>query len=368
MWKINDNINWTCLSKKFSWIQDMEGVPQDEIFHAEGDVATHTKMVLAELLALDSYQELSEQEQAILVAAALLHDVEKRSTTVLEDNGRITSKGHAKRGAFTARSILYLDHACPFAMKESISKLVQYHGLPLWFFDKKNPEKAVIQASLEVDTRLLAILAEADVRGRICPDKLEMLHRVDWFRSFCEEQGCFGKPRNFGSNFGRFLYFQKEQVALDYIPYDAKNFEVILLAGLPGTGKDTFIKKQYSHIPMVSIDALRRQHKVAPTDKKKNGRMVQLAKEQARVHLRKRQTFIWNATNITRMLRQQLIDLFQAYGAKTKLIYLEIPAKQLFRQNNNREYPVPTKVLNKMIQKLDTPAIWEAPEVEYVIS
>jgi len=67
------------------------------------------------------------------------------------------------------------------------------------------------------------------------------------------------------------------------------------------------------------------------------------------------------------MLRQQLIDLFQAYGAKTKLIYLEVPAKQLFQQNNNRPYPVPTKVLGKMIQKLDTPAIWEAPVVEYVM-
>ena len=367
MWEINKSTDWDHLYKKFSWIQDMKGVPQDDIFHAEGDVATHTKMVLAALLDLDSYQQLPEQEQAILVAAALLHDVEKRSTTVLEDNGRITSRGHAKRGAFTARSILYLDHACPFGIKETISKLVQYHGLPLWFFDKKNPEKAVIQASLEVDTHLLAILAEADVKGRICPDKLEMLHRVDWFRSFCEEQQCFGKPRAFGSDFGRYLYFHKEQVALDYIPYEAKNFEVIILSGLPGTGKDTFINKHYTDLPIVSIDALRRQHKVAPTDKKKNGQMVQLAKEQARIHLRQQETFIWNATNITRMLRQQLIDLFQAYGAKTKLIYLEVPAKQLFQQNNNRPYPVPTKVLGKMIQKLDTPAIWEAPVVEYVM-
>lgn len=366
MWTINDTINWDCLYKKFSWIQDMEDVPQDDIFHAEGDVATHTKMVLEELIALNSYQQLPKQKQAILVAAALLHDVEKRSTTLIEANGRITSKGHAKRGAFTARTILYLEHACPFIIKESISKLVQYHGLPLWFFDKKNPEKAVIQASLEVDTSLLAILAEADVRGRICPDQLEMLHRVDWFKDFCKEQQCFGKARKFGSNFGRYLYFHKDQVALTYTPYEANCFEVILLSGLPGVGKDTYIQKNYKDLPIVSIDALRRQHKVPPTNRKKNGQMVQLAKEQAKAYLRQQQTFIWNATNITRMLRQQLIALFQAYGAKTKLIYLEVPAKQLFHQNQDRIHPVPPKVLNKMIHKLDTPMIWEAPEVEYV--
>ena len=83
-WKIHDSTNWEVLLPSFEWLQDMVGVAQDAIYHAEGDVANHTKMVLEALLQLPEYVALEEQQQAILVAAALLHDVEKRSTTVLE--------------------------------------------------------------------------------------------------------------------------------------------------------------------------------------------------------------------------------------------------------------------------------------------
>ena len=75
IWKIHDSTEWEVLYQSFPWIQEMEGVPQDAIYHAEGDVAIHTKMVLEALLALPEFGLLSEQEQAILVAAALLHDV-----------------------------------------------------------------------------------------------------------------------------------------------------------------------------------------------------------------------------------------------------------------------------------------------------
>ena len=92
-WKIHDSTDWEVLLQSFDWLQDMVGVEQDAIYHAEGDVANHTKMVLEELLQLPEYAALEEQQQVILVAATLLHDVEKRSTTVLEEDGRITSKG-----------------------------------------------------------------------------------------------------------------------------------------------------------------------------------------------------------------------------------------------------------------------------------
>lgn len=365
MWQISKDKNWTSLREAFSWIRDMENIPQDQIFHAEGDVAVHTKMVAAALQRLPAFQMLEQQQQEILFAAALLHDVEKRSTTVLEADGRITSRGHAKKGAFTARTILYQAHQAPFYIKELISKLVRYHGLPLWIFEKPNPRKALFQASLEVDTSLLYLLTKADILGRICADQEELLYKVDLFKAFCEEQDCFGTTPDFGSDFGRYVYFQKSDSPAAYKPYEADCFEVIMLAALPGTGKDYFIKQQYADWPVVSIDEWRRLHKVDPKDKKGNGRMVQLAKNQAKAYLRKQQSFIWNATNITRNMRQQLIQLFQDYGAKTRLVYLEIPFKQLMQQNRNRAYPVPEQVLFKMIRKLDVPAIWEAPMVEY---
>ncbi|MFK8005732.1 MAG: AAA family ATPase [Saprospiraceae bacterium] len=364
IWKIIENKDWQNVRNSFSWIQDMEKVPQDKIHHAEGDVATHTKMVVEALLNLTEFQKLEEQEKEVLFAAALLHDVEKRSTTVHESDGRITSKGHARKGEFTARTILYKDIPSPFGIREAVTKLVRNHGLPIWIFEKENPKKTLLQTSLEVNLAHLAILAKADMLGRICQDQSEMLYQIQLFEEFCKEQGCFGKKKKFGSDLGRYQFFQKEKESPDYVPFEKNTFEVIMLSALPGTGKDFFIKENYKNVPVISLDAIRRENKISPTDKKRNGQVIQIAKEQARVFLRKKETFIWNATNITRNLRTPLISLFQSYGAKTKLIYLEVPYQKLMQQNRNRDFPVPQKVLEKMISKLEIPSIWEAPTLE----
>jgi hypothetical protein len=55
-WSITDNKDWSHLEQTFDWVADMKGVPQDKIHHAEGDVATHTQMVLKELQSLQDYQ------------------------------------------------------------------------------------------------------------------------------------------------------------------------------------------------------------------------------------------------------------------------------------------------------------------------
>src|SRR4051794_11335590 len=101
MWTLTQNKDWNLLTQTFSWIIDMHNVPQDAIHHAEGDVSTHTQMVLAALKNSAYFKVLPTQQQEVLWAAALLHDVEKRSTTIIESDGSITSRGHAKRGEAT---------------------------------------------------------------------------------------------------------------------------------------------------------------------------------------------------------------------------------------------------------------------------
>ena len=238
-----------------------------------------------------------------------LHDVEKRSTTVHELDGSITSKGHAKKGEYTARTLLFKTIPTPFVIREAVAKLVRYHGFPVWVFDKPNPQKALLQLSLEVNTEHLAMLAKADMLGRICQDQEEMLYKVKLFEEFCKEQDCWGVPKEFGSDLGKYQFFQKEEYSPDHVPFEKDTFEVIMISALPGTGKDFFIKKNYKNVPIVSLDDIRRALKISPRDKKRNGQVVQMAKEQARIHLRKKETFIWNATNISKNIRSKLLSL-----------------------------------------------------------
>jgi putative nucleotidyltransferase with HDIG domain len=366
MWTLTTNKNWGDVRDQFDWVRDMEGVVQDPVHHAEGDVAVHTRMVLEALEQSEDYHLLPVQDQEILWAAALLHDVEKRSTTVTEV-GSITAKGHAKKGAMSSRLILYAQQPTPFFIREQVVNLVRYHGLPLWALEKKDPVQSVIATSLLVDTSRLATLAKADVLGRICNDKEELLYRIGLFETLCQECGCWGQPRRFQTNHARFHYVNKERVFPDFVPYDDFGSTVILLSGLPGAGKDTYVQQHYKDWPVINLDSIRQKHHISPTDKSGNGKVVQMAKEQAREYLRQQRPFVWNATNITKQMRSQLVDLFVTYKAYVKIAYIEVPFNRLHQQNKNRDAVLPYQVINRLVSKLEVPLPWEAHEVVYHI-
>lgn len=358
---------WADWYNKYQWVRDMRGVPQDPIFHGEGDVEIHTKMVIEALVKLPEYQNLSFDDQQTLLMSALFHDVEKRSTTVHESDGRITSNGHAKKGEFTARSVMYKEFNYSFEQREQICKLVRYHGLPLWALEKENPQKAVIEASLTCRMDLLAILSTADVLGRICPDKEELLLKIELFKELCKENDCYYHKKEFSTDLARFEFLNKDECSVEYVPFDDKQFTVYVLCGLPGAGKDTYIKNNLRDLPVVSIDDIRRANKIKHNDSKGNGQAIQLAHEEARKYMRKKESFIWNATNITKDLRSKITSLFLEYGAKIKMIYLEVPYKTLIKQNNNREYPIPNDAIEKLITKVELPSYKEAHEIEFIV-
>lgn len=364
MWQLSENKSWEWLEQTFEWVRVMKEVPQDARYHAEGNVAIHTQMVLEALVQLPGYAALSPADRELLWAAALLHDVEKYSTTVTEPDGRITSAGHARKGEGRARQILYREVPAPFAVREQIAKLVRYHGLPLWVFEKPDPQRALIIASLEVNTQLLAMLARADALGRICADQADLLYRVDCFEELCREHHCWGEPRAFATPQARMYYLQKMDSAPDYVPFEQPQTPVVMMSGLPGAGKDTYVQQHYQQWPVISLDNIRKEMKISPTDKSGNGVVIQAAKEQARVHLRNRRPFVWNATNITRQMREQLISLFTTYDAAVTIVYVEVPAEKLLQQNRQREEIVPQAAMERLISKLEVPTLAEAHFVE----
>lgn len=365
--KLHTEMSWEHLCELYDEIREMSGVPQDHIHHAEGDVAVHTQRVIDSVKSLPEYKTLSAREQQILWIAALLHDVEKRSTTRAEE-GRIISPGHARKGELTTRRFLYEKVPVEFADREQIASLVRFHGLPLWVMDKPDPKKALLAASLRVDCYLLALLAKADVLGRDCEDKQALFDKITLFSLYCEELNCWRSVAPFPSNTACFHYFYTDN-ATDccYEPYPEKGSQVTVLCGLPGMGKDTYIRQHCVDIPIISLDDLRKQHNIKPDNRDANGWIAQQAKEQARVYLREHKPFVWNATNITKQMRDQLISLFYRYHATITLVYIEVPYSQWQKQNNARVEAVPNKVMDRMLNKLEIPTPEEAHKVIYWI-
>jgi len=357
---------WNDLAKRYNWISDMTETIQDSIHHAEGNVAIHTQMVLKELLNDVDYQALNTQDKHILFAAVMFHDVEKRSTTLVDENGRVTAIGHSKRGEKTTRLILYKDIPTPFVIREHICNLVRLHGLPIWAIDNDDPNKAVIDSSLRVNNKMLEILARCDVKGRICDDKDDLLERIELFKELCIDNKCYGQPRVFETNRSRYNYLNNGG-SPDYVPFEKDSFIVYLMSGVAGSGKDTWISRNLNNVPIISLDDIRREMKIKPGDKKGNGQVIQLAKEKAKEYLRVKTSFVWNGTNITKQLRAQLIELFMTYSADVEIVYIETNYTNLLKQNSSRVYELPKNAIEKMILKREVPTYSEATNIRYVV-
>jgi predicted kinase len=349
--------NWRVI-EAFDWVAPMKACPQDAIYHAEGDVWTHTRMVVDELLNDTDFQALDDHAQYILFISALLHDVAKPVCTVEED-GHIRSPRHAAVGEKVARELLW---NADFETRETIAALVRLHGLPIWSIDKNHPQRSVISSSLRLPNAWLYLLAKADAKGRTCADKADFLLRIELFKELCLENDCFYTPKAFHNDHSRFKFFQTDADDYPSMIYDDTAFEMIILSGIAGSGKDSIQKEQFKDYPSVSLDAIREIHKIKPTDKDAQGKVVQIAYEQAKEYCRRKQSFVWNSTNLTLDLRSKLIRTMSVYNPRFKIYYVETPIEKVFSRRQNE---IPLDVLQRMVRQLDMPLVMEVHEVVY---
>ena len=355
-------------------VDAMRHTPQSVRWHAEGDVWTHTRMVCESLVSMPEYRHLPQTQRQTLFLAALLHDVGKPMTTRQEGNDW-GAPSHSSKGALLVRYILWKEFGmCGTpelqAMREAVVLLVKHHSFPPYALEKEeNVRKTIsIAASAELvpdfSLKLLHLLSKADALGRECEDKADFTAQVDLFAELAKEQGCYDTPLDFASGYTRRAYFSGGDVWPQQDLYDESWGEVLMLCGLPGTGKDYWISKHCKDMPVVSLDDIRRRHKLSPEGSQ--GYVASLGKEEAKIYLRKHQPFVWNATNLTVDIRRQLIDLFESYGASVRIVYLETDLETQLRRNAGREDKVPEKALDAFLRKLSVPEVHEARCIQWL--
>ncbi len=357
-------VDWETLDATFPWVRNLRGCPQDPARHAEGDVWTHVKMVCEAMAGLEAWQALPDSERRILFSAALLHDVAKPACLRTEADGRISSRGHSWRGAIMARRILWRMNM-PFTAREQISALVRHHLVPLYLAERDEPRRLAIEVSQTARCDHLAILSEADARGRICPDPQKLLGNIALFSEICREQGCFSKSFPFPTDHHRFMFFRDLNRHPENRADEQFACEVVLMSGLPASGKDYWIQHHLKAWPMVSLDAIRTSLGVAPNETQ--GEVLNRAREMAREHLRGGQSFVWNATNLTRQVRHECIRLFAEYHARIRIVYREVSSDRLFYQNRHRRNRVPVSVIERLLDRWETPDRTEAHLIEWVV-
>jgi predicted kinase len=335
------------------WARAMAACQQDAIWHAEGDVWTHTRMVCDQLPKLDDWPTLTPRERTLLLFTALFHDAGKSLTSRVDPvTGRVTSPKHAVKGEHLVRAELR-ELGCDLATREEIARMVRFHGRPAFLLERDSPEHEVVALSWWASNRLLYLFALADTRGRSTAETGRPEENLHLWRHVAEECGCFDRPYAFGNDQARFLFYRQRPPNLHYVPHEDYRCTVTLMSGLPGSGKDTWLAAHRADLPVVSLDDLRQELDVAATDDQ--GQVVQLARERCRELLRTGTSFAFNATNLVRQTRGRWIDLFADYGARIEIVYVEPPWADLLCQNRRRQRPVPEHVIRQLAARCEPP-------------
>ncbi|MGD9905621.1 MAG: CCA tRNA nucleotidyltransferase [Vicinamibacterales bacterium] len=144
------------------------GCPQDPEWHPEGDVWTHTLMVVDEARRRNA--DLDRPRLATVMLGAVCHDLGKPATTAFTD-GRWRSPGHEAAGVAPATRLLdrFNVHTLDgYDVRRQVLGLVAEHLRPSAFFKTRGTvsDGAFRRLAARVDLELLVRFARADCHGR----------------------------------------------------------------------------------------------------------------------------------------------------------------------------------------------------------
>ena len=143
------------------------GCEQEPEWHPEGDVWTHTLMVIDKARALNG--DLDRPRLTTIMLGAVCHDLGKPPTTAFID-GRIRSLDHEQAGVGPTVSLLdrlNIHTIDGFEVRAQVVGLVAHHLKPGAFRKAANvSDGAFRRLAQKVDLELLARLARSDCLGR----------------------------------------------------------------------------------------------------------------------------------------------------------------------------------------------------------
>lgn len=180
------------IDRIFPEMRRLVGCEQEPEWHPEGDVWTHTLMVVDKARELNG--ALDRPQLITVMLGAVCHDLGKPATTAFID-GRLRSPDHEQAGVAPASKLLdrlNLHTIDGFDVRTQTLGLVAHHLKPGMFFKAGNVgDGAFRRLAQKVDLELLARIARADCLGRAGDFDCSAM---DWFIERARALGVQHEP------------------------------------------------------------------------------------------------------------------------------------------------------------------------------
>jgi predicted kinase len=132
-------------------------------------------------------------------------------------------------------------------------------------------------------------------------------------------------------------------------PAPSDGLEVLVLSGLPGAGKDTWLGRERPGFEVVSLDALRAELSIAHGEEPERLRTAAFAR--ARAFIAAGQPFAWNSTLLRARERRALFHWLVRAGCRVTFVSLEVSCRLQRARNEARPHVVPPSALERMLAR-----------------
>lgn len=138
------------------------------------------------------------------------------------------------------------------------------------------------------------------------------------------------------------------------------NLNIVVLVGLPGSGKSEYAKELAEEGYVIcSSDEVRSRVFGDPNDQEHNAETFQVLHKEIKEHLLNGKNVIYDACNINSKRRMDFLNTLNSIDCVKSAHILAPPIQVCINRNHNRERVVPDAVIERMYKHWQTPAKWE---------
>ena len=364
----NNDLKWD-LIESLPEFKRLKDTPQTPVWHKEGNVWNHTKLVVEEVLKSSAHlKDKGGIAYKVLVLSALFHDLGKATTTQFStEKNDWMSHNHGREGAKIVRQLIY-DEPDIFS-REQIVYMVRHHMTLHHIFDNEDKTfRKMTELSYGlVPTSTMALLQSCDSLGSkndidTFDSILAHTHKILMYA--CKED-CIERHR-FQSSFDKLAFFYGDGLKLSSPINKTQDFTVYVMIGLPGSGKDTYIKDNLpKDIKVVCRDDIRTEMGLKGEkpmgNKEQENEVTRIANERIDFYCQNKVDFVVNQTNVVKKYRVDLLKRIMPYNPR--IIYVYVEADSLAKNYERRESMMPVSVINRMLSQLEFPTATEYDEL-----
>lgn len=146
----------------------------------------------------------------------------------------------------------------------------------------------------------------------------------------------------------------KEKLLSKFLVSSTKKNTLIIMCGLPASGKNTwikdFLKKNSADYTVVELDEIRSEIFGHQFHRPAEHFIIGIAKSFARLLLKQGKNVIINSTGLTQAIRNEWISMGEEYNCDIKVVWVKTPLKECLKRNNKRskDKVVPNDVIVSM--------------------